>query len=75
MEELPVYEFVDYWDGDTTAIGMKKGNILIYISAFNFPQTHHYDIVIEELETGNVLKSESNKSYTELVIVLQLFLS
>lgn len=31
IEDFSEYEIVDYWDADTTAIGLKKGNILIYI--------------------------------------------
>ncbi|TZF96059.1 hypothetical protein FW781_11535 [Chryseobacterium panacisoli] len=73
QEKFFGYELVDYWDGDTTALGLQKGNIVIYISAFDFPKTGHYDVIIEESETGKILKSGENKSYDELIHGLHLF--
>ena len=73
-EDFSGYEFVDYWDADTTALGLKKGNILIYISSYDYSKTNCYDIIIEELETGNVLKSEDKRSYDELIDDVQPFL-
>lgn len=70
-EDISGYEFVNYWNGDTTAIGLKKRNVLIYISTFDFSQTGHYDIIMEEFETGEILKERFNISYTELVADLQ----
>lgn len=74
LEDLSGYEFVDYWDVDTTALGLKKGNVLIYISAYDYYKTNGYDIIIEELETGAILKSEDNRSYDELINDIQFFL-
>lgn len=74
LEDLSGYEFVDYWDADTTALGLKKGNVLIYISAYDYYKTNGYDIIIEELETGAMLKSEDNRSYDELINDIQFFL-
>ncbi|MCP1297719.1 hypothetical protein NK356_00865 [Chryseobacterium sp. S0630] len=74
LEDLSGYEFVDYWDADTTALGLKKGNVLIYISAYDYYKTTGYDIIIEELETGAILKSEDNRSYDELINDIQFFL-
>ncbi|MFS4471810.1 hypothetical protein [Chryseobacterium sp. T20] len=74
LEDLSGYEFVDYWDADTTALGLKKGNVLIYISAYDYYKTNSYDIIIEELETGAILKSEDNRSYDELINDIQFFL-
>lgn len=67
------YEMVDYWDGDTTALGLQKGNIVVYISTFHYPKSNHYDIIIEELETYRILKFGENKSYDELTHELQSF--
>ncbi|RXM39948.1 hypothetical protein BOQ62_08825 [Chryseobacterium sp. CH21] len=74
QEELSGYEFVDYWDADTTALGLQKENIIIYISTFNYTNADSYYLVIEELETGNVLKLEDNRSYHELIEDIQPFL-
>lgn len=67
------YEIVDYWDGDTTALGLQKENIVVYISTFHYPKSNYYDIIIEEFETGKILKSGENKSYGELIHDLQSF--
>lgn len=72
-EDLSGYELVDYWDADTTAIGLKKGKILIYISVYNYSETELYDFIIEEFETGKVFKSEEKKSYEELIHDIHLF--
>ncbi|MDR3024321.1 hypothetical protein [Chryseobacterium sp.] len=67
------YEMVDYWDGDTAVLGLQKENIVVYISTFYSPESNHYDIIIEEFETGKILKSGENKSYGELIHDLQSF--
>ena len=72
-EDFYGYKLVDYWDADTEALGLQKGNVVIYISTFDFSQTGHYDIIIEESETGKILKEGQNISYTELVAYLQEF--
>ena len=64
---------VDYWDGDTAALGLQKGNIVVYISTFHHPKSNKYDVIIEELETGKILKSGENTSYDELIHDLQSF--
>lgn len=74
LEDFSGYEFVDYWDADTTALGLKKRNILIYISAYDYFKTNGYDVIIEELETGAILRSEDNRSYDELMNDIQSFL-
>jgi len=74
LEDLSGYEFVDYWDADTMALGMKKGNVLIYISTYNYSKTNHYDVIIEKLETGALLKSEEKRSYSELIDDIHPFL-
>ena len=74
LEDFSGYEFVDYWDADTTALGLKKGNVLIYISAYDYFKTNGYDVIIEELETGVILRSEDNRSYDELMNDIQSFL-
>ncbi|QBA22964.1 hypothetical protein EU348_17980 [Chryseobacterium indologenes] len=74
LEDFSGYEFVDYWDADTTALGLKKGNVLIYISAYNYSKTNGYDVIIEESETGTILRSEYGRSYNELINDIQSFL-
>lgn len=74
LEGFSGYEFVDYWDADTMAVGMKKGNVLIYISAYDYSKTNGYDVIMEEFETGIILKSEYKRSYHELINDLLYFL-
>ncbi|MGV2452821.1 UNVERIFIED_CONTAM: hypothetical protein POZ17_21645 [Ralstonia mannitolilytica] len=74
FEDFSGYEFVDYWDADTTALGLKKGNVLIYISAYDYFKTNGYDVIIEESETGTILRSEYERSYNELLNDIQSFL-
>ncbi|MGX5684885.1 hypothetical protein ACWKWW_09995 [Chryseobacterium cucumeris] len=74
LEDFSGYEFVDYWDADTTALGLKKGNVLIYISAYNYSKTNGYDVIIEESETGTILRSEYERLYNELINDIQSFL-
>lgn len=71
-EYISGYRVVDYWDADITAIGLQKRNVLIYISAFDYSTTNHYSIIIEELETGKILKPEEKKLYSDLVNSIQL---
>lgn len=71
-EDLSGYELVDYWDADTTAIGLKKGKILIYISVYNYSETELYDFIIEEFETGKVFKSEE-KNHTKNLFMISIY--
>ena len=70
-EDFYGYQLVDYWEADTEALGLQKGNVVIYISTFDFSQTGHYDIIIEESENGKILREGKNISYTELAAYLQ----
>jgi hypothetical protein len=42
-------EVIDYWDADLCAIGLKKGNRLVYISTFNYIEKNEsgYDFDLE----------------------------
>lgn len=73
QEDISGYNIVDYWDADITAIGLQKGNILIYISAFDYNKTNHYSIIIEDLETGKILKPEEKTLYNDLINSIQNF--
>ncbi|MGE8555117.1 MAG: hypothetical protein ACN6OB_14460 [Chryseobacterium jejuense] len=73
QEDISGYSIVDYWDADIMAIGMQKGNVLIYISAFDYNNTNHYSIIIEELGTGKILKPEEKTLYNGLVNSIQNF--
>ncbi len=62
-------EVVDYWEADLCAIGLIKGNKLIYISTFNYlgKQELMYDFDLEIID--KTTKKES--MLLELVEMLQ----
>lgn len=66
-ESVQNYKIVDFWDADTTAIGLHIDNKLIYISTFNFSKSHKYNVIIEEYDTGKLIDEEKEKSYSELI--------
>ncbi|RXM53020.1 MULTISPECIES: hypothetical protein [unclassified Chryseobacterium] len=70
-ESLPEFKIVDFWDADTTAIGIQVGSNLIYVSTFNYDKTGKYNVIIEEYDTGKIIKGEKENSYTELIEIIQ----
>lgn len=75
-------EIVDYWEADLCAIGLKKGNRLVYISTFNHVENEeaNYDFDLEIIDDDNkeklnVIKERRNVSEAELVDEVKLFLS
>lgn len=74
------FEVVDYWEGDLCAIGLKKGNRLVYINTYNSPGTAEmkYDLDLELLqpdEPYNVVKAIREVSETQLFKEIQQFLA
>ena len=74
-------EIVDYWEADLCAIGLRKGNKLIYISTFNdvgnSEMKYDFDLEIideNEKEKLNVVKLGRNVSEKKLVSEVKLFL-
>ncbi|WP_126974486.1 hypothetical protein [Gynurincola endophyticus] len=72
---------VDYWEADLCAIGLMKGNKLVYISTFNYAQNEDlmYDFDLETIdeddkEEFNVVRVGRNVSEAELVSEIKLFL-
>ncbi|MBT2623789.1 hypothetical protein [Chryseobacterium sp. ISL-6] len=66
-ESLQNYKIVDFWEADTTAIGIQIDEILIYVSTFNYDKAHKYNVIIEEYDTGKLIDEEKESSYDELV--------
>lgn len=74
-------EVVDYWEADLCAIGLIRGNKLVYISTFNNVENEEsmYDFDLEiidesDKEKFDVVKVGSNISEAELVCEIKLFL-
>ncbi|SEM55306.1 hypothetical protein SAMN05421856_104142 [Chryseobacterium taichungense] len=70
-ESLQDYKIVDFWEADTTAIGIQIGNNLIYISTFNYETTHKYNVIIEKYDTGEIIEQEKEIIYNELIEIIQ----
>lgn len=72
-------QIVDYWDADLCAIGIKKGNKLIYISTYNYDFNdikYDYDLEIinkEEEDNINVVKEVRSVSEEKLVKDIKSF--
>lgn len=75
-------EIVDYWNADICAVGLKKGNKLIYIATFNFnvqiPIKYDYDLeMADDLATDNYKVVKKGRAVTEreLLTEIESFLS
>lgn len=66
-EPVQTYKVVDFWEADTTAIGIQIDKILIYVSTFNYDRTNKYNIIVEEFDTGKLIHEEKENSYDELI--------
>lgn len=74
-------EIIDYWDGDLCAIGIKRNNLLVYISTYNFSEgkVNGYDYDFEllnekQIDNLNVIKEVRNATERELIDDLKTFL-
>ena len=74
-------EIVDYWEADLFAIGLIKGNKLVYISTFknvkNEKVLYDFDLEIideNDKEKYNVIRIGRNISEAELFSEIKLFL-
>lgn len=72
---------VDYWEADLCAIGLMRGNKLVYISTFNYAENEEvmYDFdleIIDENDKENfcVIKVCRNVTEDELVNEIKHFL-
>lgn len=80
--DFHLIQIVDYWDADLCAIGLKKGNKLVYISTFNAIDEavakYDYDLeIVDEnlIDKIDVVREGRGVSERELIDELRLFLS
>jgi hypothetical protein len=73
-------EIVDYWDADSCAIGLKKGDKLIYISTYNYTKNkiikYDFDFEITDsnnIENLNIIKSKRCVCESELISYVKAF--
>ncbi len=73
-------KILDYWDGDRCAIGLKKGNKLVYISTYNFYNEiiiiydYDFEIIDETLSDKiKILKEGRSIFENEIINEIQLF--
>jgi hypothetical protein len=70
-------EVVDNWDGDLCAIGLKKGNKLVYINTFNPDEKYDFDLELlnpENAEKLNVIKEGRGVPESEIINEIKEFL-
>lgn len=80
--EFNLIEIVDYWDADLCAIGIKKGDKLVYISNYNYVDNKElkfdYDFEIvnkKEVTKLEVIKEFRDKFEIELLNDVKMFFS
>jgi hypothetical protein len=66
LPNFNLVEVVDYWDGDLCAIGIKKGDRLVYISTFNSNGKYDYDLeLLDEIVIDNINVIKEGRGVTE----------
>ena len=80
--DFDAIDLVDYWEADLCAIGLKKGNRLIYISTFNYLTSKEpgFDVdfeILDGMATENLkaVKTGRNVSEAELINEIRVYLS
>ena len=85
VTNFTLLEFVDYWDADLCAIGLKKRDRLVYISTYNYVSNNlkndeiSYDFDFEIIDESNkenlnVVRRGRNVSEAEFINEVKLFL-
>ena len=77
-----IVEIIDYWEADLCAIGLRKGNRLVYISTFNYLENqelnYDFDFEIVDLNNNsrlNIIKVGRNVKEAELIYEIKCFLN
>ena len=80
--DFDAIDLVDYWEADLCAIGLKKGNRLIYISTFNYLSSKEpwFDVgfeILDGMATENLkaVNTGRNVSEAELINEIRVYLS
>ena len=80
--DFDAIDLVDYWEADLCAIGLKKGNRLIYISTFNYLTSKEpgFDVdfeILDGMATENLkaVNTGRNVSEAELINEIRVYLS
>jgi hypothetical protein len=81
VKNFDLLQIVDYWEADLCAIGIKRGEKLIYISTYNYLNKHlrfDYDLeILDNLDESNfkLIKEARQASEDELVKDIKEFLN
>jgi hypothetical protein len=76
--DTTLVQFVDYWDGDLCAIGIRRGDRLVYICTFNRENDYYYELEIlddNEIDKMTVLQEGDGVSEKVLISIIKEFLS
>ncbi len=72
-------KIVDFWDGDLCAIGLQKGNKLVYISTYLYLHLakcrfdFDFEILNKEVDKLDVIREARNVSEVELIKEIATF--
>jgi hypothetical protein len=75
--DLTLVQFVDYWDADLCAIGIKRENRLVYISTFNGEYKYYYELELldeNEVDKYTVLQRGDGVAENVLISIVKEFL-
>ena len=76
--DLTLVQFVDYWDADLCAIGIRRENRLVYISTFNGEFKYYYELELldeNEIDKYTVLQRGDGVAENVLISVIKEFLN
>lgn len=68
--DLAQVQFVDYWDGDLCAIGIRRENRLVYVSTYNGKDNLYYELeLLDETDVTNYTVLQRGDGVTEYVLI------
>ncbi|WP_028788759.1 hypothetical protein [Terrimonas ferruginea] len=74
---LNLLKFVDYWDGDLSAFGLRKGDKVLYVSTYKMEDHFFYcswELINEQTEeTIRVLETDELISEEDLIMKIKSF--
>jgi hypothetical protein len=68
--DCTLVQFVDYWDSDLCAIGIKRENRLVYVSTFNGKDNYYYELeLFDDIEVDKFTVLQQGDGVAENVLI------
>lgn len=68
--DLAQVQFVDYWDADLCAIGIRRENRLVYVSTCNGKDNLYYELeLLDEIDVTNYTVLQRGDGVNENVLI------